>query len=163
MKLHEIPKIKAATHRRKRLGAGKGSGRGKTAGRGHKGQHARSGASIHPSFEGGQMPLYRKLPHRGFNNIFRTDYEIINLGELSKLKAKVVDRDVLLKAGIVANNKKPLKVLGHGEISSAITITADKFSSSAVTKIKAAGGKVIIIEQKESALKKPARKEDKSN
>lgn len=146
MRLHNLSNVKGAVHRRKRVGCGEGGGRGKTSGRGGKGQTARSGGSIRPGFEGGQMPLYRKLPHRGFNNKeFRTNYTIVNLGDLAKLDASVVDVNaaILAKAGLVRSNDLPLKVLGDGEISRAFNVTARKFTASAKAKLEKAGGQAI--------------------
>ena len=137
-------KIKSTAKRKKRLGSGKGSGLGKTSGRGQKGSGARSGYSTHAGFEGGQMPLYRRLPHRGFTNKnFRKEYCIVNVSELEKVDASEIDLEVLIKAGAVNKTDKGLKVLGHGEISKAVTIKAEKFSASAKAKIEAAGGKVV--------------------
>lgn len=147
MRLHNLSNVKGATHRRKRVGCGEGGGHGKTCGRGGKGQTARSGGGIRIGFEGGQMPLFRKLPIRGFNNKnFRTEYETVNLSELSKLDDAVseVDREALAVAGLVRLNDKPLKILGEGEISKALKITADKFSGSAKEKIEKAGGEAIV-------------------
>ena len=146
MRLHNIPKIKGATHPRKRLGCGRGSGHGKTSGRGQKGSKSRSGYSTRQGFEGGQMPLFRKLPRRGFSNYrFQTHYEILNLDDLNKFEgSETIDREVLVNAGLIRNNDAPLKILGRGEISRAIKVTAEKFSTSAKTKIEAAGGEVII-------------------
>lgn len=147
MRLHNLSNVKGATHRRKRVGCGEGGGHGKTSGRGGKGQTARSGGGIRIGFEGGQMPLFRKLPRRGFNNKnFRTEYETVNLGEFSKLDDSVseVNREQLVKAGLVRSNDKPLKILGEGEFSKALKITADKFSGSAKEKIEKAGGEAIV-------------------
>lgn len=147
MRLHNLSNVKGATHRRKRVGCGEGGGHGKTSGRGGKGQTARSGGGIRIGFEGGQMPIFRKLPIRGFNNKnFRTDYETVNLGELAKLdeSAAEVNREVLVKAGLVRSNDKPLKILGEGEVSKALKITAEKFSASAKEKIEKAGGEAIV-------------------
>lgn len=146
MRLHSLSNVKGAVRRRKRVGSGEGSGRGKTSGRGGKGQTARSGGSIRPGFEGGQMPLYRKLPHRGFNNKeFRTKYTIVNLGDFARLDPAVVDVDVttLAKAGLVRSNDLPLKVLGDGEITRAFNVTARKFTVSAKAKLEKAGGQAI--------------------
>lgn len=148
MKLHELKNVKGAVHRKKRVGCGEGGGHGKTSGRGGKGQSARSGSSIRPGFEGGQMPLYRKLPHRGFNNYeFRTEYAIVNLGDLSRLDASVteVDRAALLAAGLIRDDARPLKILGDGELTRALKVTAQKFSASAKTKIEQAGGSVVAL------------------
>ncbi len=147
MKLHELKNVAGAIHRKKRVGCGEGGGHGKTSGRGGKGQSARSGSSIRPGFEGGQMPLYRKLPHRGFNQAaFRVEPVIVNVGDLAALDAKVteVNVDVLAKAGLIRANEKYLKVLGDGEISRKLKITASKFSESAKAKIEKAGGEAIV-------------------
>lgn len=149
MRLHTLSNTKGAIHRRRRVGCGEGGGHGKTSGRGGKGQTARSGGSIRIGFEGGQMPLYRKLPRRGFNNKnFKTYYETVNLGELAKLDDSVteVNRETLAAAGLVRLNAKPLKVLAEGELSRAFKITADKFSGSAKEKIEKAGGEAIVGE-----------------
>ncbi len=149
MRLHNLSNVKGATHRRKRVGCGEGGGHGKTSGRGGKGQTARSGGGIRIGFEGGQMPIFRKLPIRGFNNKnFRTEYETVNVGELAKLDDSVteVDRDALAVAGLVRLNDKPLKILGEGEITKALKIKAVKFSGSAKEKIEKAGGEAIVAE-----------------
>jgi large subunit ribosomal protein L15 len=147
MKLHELKNVPGAIHRKKRVGCGEGGGHGKTSGRGGKGQSARSGSSIRPGFEGGQMPLYRKLPHRGFNNYeFRTEIAVVNLRDLGGLDASVKDVDAaaLAKAGLIRSGETVVKVLGDGEITRAINITAAKFSESAKAKIEKAGGKAIV-------------------
>ncbi len=147
MKLHELTNVAGAIHRKKRVGCGEGGGHGKTSGRGGKGQSARSGSSIRPGFEGGQMPLYRKLPHRGFNQAaFRVEPVVVNLGDLAKLDAKItaVDALVLAQAGLVRKDVKAVKVLGDGELSRAFKITAAKFSATAKTKIEKAGGEAIV-------------------
>jgi len=147
MKLHELKNVKGAIHRKKRVGCGEGGGHGKTSGRGGKGQSARSGSSIRPGFEGGQMPLYRKLPHRGFNQAsFRNAPEVVNVGDLARLDASVteVNSAILAKAGIVRGDKSILKVLGDGELTRAFTITAAKFSETAKAKIEKAGGQAIV-------------------
>ncbi|HTQ32424.1 MAG TPA: 50S ribosomal protein L15 [Opitutaceae bacterium] len=147
MKLHEMKNVAGAVHRRKRVGCGEGGGHGKTSCRGGKGQTARSGSSIRPGFEGGQMPLYRKLPHRGFNNAnFRTDYAIINVGDLARLDASVteVNAAVLAQAGLIGREETLLKVLGDGELTRAFTVTAAKFSESARAKIEKAGGQAVV-------------------
>ena len=146
MRLHTLKNVKGAVHRKKRVGCGEGSGHGKTSGKGGKGQTARSGGSIRPGFEGGQMPLYRKLPHRGFNNYeFRTSYAVINLGDLAKLDASVseVNAAVLVTAGLVREGAL-LKVLGDGEITRALKVTANKFSATAKAKIEKAGGQAVV-------------------
>ena len=149
MRLHNLSNVKGAVHRRKRVGCGEGGGHGKTSGRGGKGQTARSGGGIRIGFEGGQMPIFRKLPRRGFNNKnFKTFYETVNVGELSKLDDSVteVNREVLAAAGLVRLNTNPLKILGEGELSAALEITANKFSASAKEKIEKAGGKAIAVD-----------------
>jgi large subunit ribosomal protein L15 len=148
MKLHELKNVPGAVHRRKRVGCGEGGGHGKTSGRGGKGQTARSGGSIRPGFEGGQMPLYRKLPHRGFNQFrFRTESEVVNVGDLDKLDASIteVTPAVLAGLGLVRTGDAPVKVLGTGEISRALKVTASKFSGSAKAKIEKAGGQALTI------------------
>src|SRR5436190_20510523 len=147
MKLHELKNVAGAIHRKKRVGCGEGGGHGKTSGRGGKGQSARSGSSIRPGFEGGQMPLYRKLPHRGFNNYeFRTEIAVLNVGDLAKLDAGVteVNAEVLAKAGLIRADQAGLKILGDGEISRALKVTACKFSESAKAKLEKAGGQAIV-------------------
>ncbi len=147
MRLHQLKNVKGAVHRRKIVGRGEGSGRGKTSGRGGKGQTARSGGSIRPGFEGGQMPLYRKLPRRGFNNArFRVEYPVVNVGDLDRLDASVtkVGIEQLIAAGLVRRGETTVKVLGEGEITRALTITATKFSESAKAKIEQAGGQAIV-------------------
>ena len=147
MKLHELKNVPGAIHRKKRVGCGEGGGHGKTSGRGGKGQTARSGSSIRPGFEGGQMPLYRKLPHRGFNNYeFRTEIAVVNLRDLAGLDASVteVDAVALAKAGIIRSGEKVVKVLGDGEITRAISITAARFSATAKAKIEKAGGQAVV-------------------
>ena len=130
----------------KRVGRGPGSGLGKTSGRGEKGQKSRSGYSRKRGFEGGQMPLHRRLPKRGFHNPFRVEYRTINVDRLGALEAgSVVDAEALRLAGLLPKGKAPLKVLGNGEISVAITVRAAKFTASAVKKIEAAGGKAEVI------------------
>jgi len=146
MRLHNLVNVKGAVHRKKRVGCGEGSGHGKTSGKGGKGQTARSGGSIRPGFEGGQMPLYRKLPHRGFNNYeFRTSYAVINVGDLARLDDKVteVNAEVLAQAGLVRPGITMLKVLGDGEITRALKVTAQKFTGSAKAKLEKAGGQAI--------------------
>jgi large subunit ribosomal protein L15 len=147
MKLHELKNVEGAVHRKKRVGCGEGGGHGKTSGRGGKGQSARSGSSIRPGFEGGQMPLYRKLPHRGFNNYeFRSEIAVLNLRDLAGLDAKVteVNAESLAKAGLIRSGEKSVKILGDGELTRAMSVTAAKFSESAKAKIEKAGGKAIV-------------------
>lgn len=145
MKLHTLSNPKGAKHSSKRLGCGVGSGHGKTSGRGHKGAKARSGGHVRPGFEGGQMPLYRKLPHRGFNNYkFRVEYSTVNVGDLDALGLEEVSRNDLVMAGLVRAKDALVKVLGFGEVSKKIVVHADKFSASAVAKLEAAGGKAVV-------------------
>jgi len=147
MKLHELKNVDGAVHRKKRVGCGEGGGHGKTSTRGGKGQSARSGSSFRPGFEGGQMPLYRKLPHRGFNNYnFRTEIAVINLRDLAGLDASVteVDAAALAKAGLIRSGETAVKVLGDGEVTRALKVTAAKFSGSAKEKIEKAGGKAVV-------------------
>ncbi len=144
MNLENIPTIKGATHPTKRLGRGEGSGHGKTSGKGHKGQKSRSGGGIPVGFEGGQMPLYRKLPRRGFNNFnFKTHYQLVNLRQLEKLGGDTVSREILVDAGLIRDNDEAVKLLGDGEVSKAYTVTVDKVSKSAKSKIEAAGGSIV--------------------
>ena len=121
-----------------------GSGMGKTSTRGHKGQRSRSGSRMMRGFEGGQMPLHRRLPKRGFTNIFRQEYNIVNLEKLATLSETTINPDVLRKAGVIST-KRPVKILGDGELKSAITVLAHKFSKSAEEKITKAGGKIEIL------------------
>lgn len=147
MKLHELKNVKGAVHRKKRIGCGEGGGHGKTSGRGGKGQTARSGGSIRPGFEGGQMPLYRKLPHRGFNQAaFRTEAAVINLEDLKAIADDVTEINALVLAenGLLRKDETYVKVLGNGEITRALKITASKFSASAKEKIEKAGGEAIV-------------------
>ncbi len=145
MKLHSLPEIKGSTHRHKILGRGRGTGHGKTSGRGHKGMKARSGGGHRPGFEGGQMPLYRRLPHRGFKNVNRIEYAVINLRDLEDLKGKTFGLTELKAEGVLRTNAPLLKVLGTGEITRAVTVSAHRFSEAAKKKIEAAGGKVIVL------------------
>jgi len=147
MKLHELEKNIGATHAKKRVGRGPGSGLGKTSGRGQKGQKARSGGSINPVFEGGQLPLYRRIPKRGFSNHrFKTEYAVINVEDLNVFEDGTVVTPALLKdAGIVKKQLDGIKVLGNGKLEKKITIQASKFSTSALEKIKEAGSKAEVI------------------
>ncbi|MBQ4297215.1 MAG: 50S ribosomal protein L15 [Clostridia bacterium] len=146
MKLHELSPAPGSVTKAYRKGRGPGSGNGKTAGKGHKGQNARSGGGVRPGFEGGQLPLYRKLPKRGFHNRFSTEYAVINLAGLSRFEdGAVVDLGILRDAGLVKSNEKKLKVLGNGEITKKITVKAAVFSASAKEKIEAAGGKTEVV------------------
>jgi large subunit ribosomal protein L15 len=135
---------KKANANRKRVGRGMGSGMGKTSTRGHKGQGSRSGSSLMRGFEGGQMPLHRRLPKRGFTNIFRTEYNVLNLGSLADLQETELTLEKLAELGLT-KKKGLLKILGNGEIKTAITIHAHKFSKSAQEKIERAGGKAVVL------------------
>ena len=135
---------KKANVGRKRVGRGMGSGMGKTSARGHKGQGSRSGFSLMRGFEGGQMPLHRRLPKRGFTNIFRTEYAIVNLERIAEVGAAEIGLEDYLKLGLVAKKRVLIKVLGSGELKKAITIHAHKFSKSATEKIEKAGGKAVV-------------------
>ena len=159
MKLHELKNVKGAVHRRKRVGCGEGGGHGKTSGKGGKGQTARSGGSIRPGFEGGQMPLYRKLPQRGFNNYeFRNGHLVVNVGDFARLGDSVteVNAEVLAKAGLIRVACSKLKVLGDGEVTRAFKVTAAKFTPSAKSKIEKAGGSVTST----APAEEPARKSE---
>lgn len=148
MRLHNLIKS-GGTQKRKRIGRGEGGGHGKTSGRGHKGQRSRSGYSLRPGFESGHVPLYRKLPKRGFSNFrFRTEYALVNLDDLERVEATDIDRNVLVASGLVRSSSKLVKILGDGEISRAINISADKFSATAKEKIEKAGGTVNVAEPK---------------
>lgn len=128
-------------HQKKRLGRGHGSGHGKTSGRGHKGYKARSGSGVKPGFEGGQMPIQRRLPKRGFNNIFRKEYAIVNVGQLESFAdGETVNRQSLISAGLIKSSDALVKILGDGELSKKITVSVDKVSKGALAKIEAAGG-----------------------
>lgn len=146
MKLYELSPAPGSTKERKRIGRGHGSGNGKTAGKGHKGQKARAGRGMRPGFEGGQMPLQRRIPKRGFVNIFRKEYAIVNLSSLDAFKSgTVVDADKLIESGIIKNTKDGVKILGNGDIKKKLTVKATAFSESAKQKIEAAGGKAEVI------------------
>ena len=146
MKLNELTKIPGSTTEAKRIGRGHGSGNGKTAGKGHKGQKARAGHGFRAGFEGGQMPLQRRIPKRGFNNIFATEVTAINVSALNVFEdGAVVDLAALIEAGLVNNNTNNIKVLSCGEISKKLTVVANAFSENAKAKIEAAGGKAEVI------------------
>ncbi len=146
MKLHELSPAEGASKASYRKGRGPGSGNGKTAGKGHKGQNARSGGGVRPGFEGGQIPLYRRLPKRGFNNKFGKTYSIVNLAALNAFNdGDVVDDIALIKAGIVHRTLDGIKVLGRGEITKNLTVKAAVFSATAKEKIEAAGGKTEVV------------------
>ena len=151
---------KGATANRKRVGRGMGSGMGKTSTRGHKGQRSRSGSRMMRGFEGGQMPLHRRLPKRGFTNIFRTEYQVVNLDRLAGLGESNITPELMVKNGLAGKNDL-IKVLGDGELKSALTVQAHKFSKSAQEKITKAGGKAELIGggAAEAAQKEPAQKE----
>ena len=142
MKLNELKPVEGARHAKKRVGRGVGSGMGKTATRGHKGQNARSGGGVRPAFEGGQTPLFKRLPKRGFTNVSRKEYAVVNLGDINeKFEAgAVVDVTALKNAGLVKKEYEGVKVLSNGELTKAVTIKAAKFSKSALEKISQAGG-----------------------
>jgi len=145
--VHDLRPAPGATHYRKRVGRGPGCGHGKTAGRGNKGQKSRSGYRHMRGFEGGQMPLHRRVPKRGFTNIFRVEYDIVNLSDLARFDAgQAVTLDTLAAARLARKNR-PVKILGDGEIGKALTVSAHKFSANARGKIEAAGGKCEVIER----------------
>ena len=146
MNLSNLKPPAGQKHSKRRVGRGMGSGRGKTAGRGHKGQHSISGSSLMRGFEGGQMPLHRRLPKRGFSNIFRKQYAIVNLGRLDKLEGDTFDPARLAELGVVKKVHAGLKVLGTGELTRKISVSAHVFSKSAAEKIQKAGGKAEVIE-----------------
>ena len=146
MQLHDLKPRPGARHRVKRLGCGESSGHGKTSGKGHKGQKARSGGSIRLGFEGGQMPLIRRLPKRGFNNAsFKVNYAIVNLGKLNSFESGTrVDEEALRKLGLIRGRFAGLKVLARGELTKSLTVEADKFSEAARQRIEQAGGSAIV-------------------
>ena len=146
MELHELAPVLGSTQVAKRKGRGTGTGNGKTAGRGHKGQKARSGGGVRIGFEGGQMPLARRIPKRGFHNIFAKPLESVNVSALEKFEdGAVVDAKVLLDAGILSKCTYGVKILGNGEITKKLTVKASAFSESAKAKIEAAGGKAEVV------------------
>ena len=146
MKLHTLSPAEGSVTESFRKGRGPGSGNGKTAGKGHKGQNARSGGGVRPGFEGGQLPLYRKLPKRGFNNKFAKQYVVVNVGDLNEFENDaVVDLDVLLSSGIVRKALDGVKILGDGELTKKLTVKASVFSASAKEKIEAVGGKTEVV------------------
>jgi len=145
MKLHELKPAKGATHAPKRLGRGIGSGTGKTAGKGHKGQKARSGGGVRPGFEGGQQPLARRMPKRGFTNIFKKEYVVLNVRDLERFEnGATVSYESLFDMGLIKAVKDGVKILGTGELTKALTVKVDKVSPAAAEKIVAAGGKVEV-------------------
>lgn len=146
MRLNELSPAKGARKKEKRIGRGTGSGHGKTSTKGHKGQNARSGGPKGPGFEGGQMPFQRRMPKRGFTNIFRKEYAILNLKDLSEFKSSdAITPEVLLEKGVIRKLKDGVKILGEGDLKGPLTIKANKFSNSAIKKIEAAGGKAEVI------------------
>ena len=145
MNLSNLRAPRKANQNKKRVGRGMGSGMGKTSTRGHKGQGSRSGSRLMRGFEGGQMPLQRRLPKRGFTNIFKTEYEVVNVERLAEIEEKEITPDVLRKAGVVSSKKTRVKVLGQGDLAKAVTVHAHKFSKSAQEKIEKAGGKVTVL------------------
>ena len=146
MRLHELSPAPGSTKEAKRKGRGPGSGNGKTAGKGHKGQNARSGGGVRPGFEGGQMPLYRRLPKRGFNNVFAKQYVEVNVSELNKFEdGAVITAEVLKESGVISKIKDGVAILGNGEITKKVTVKAAKFTKSAIAKIEAAGGKAEVM------------------
>jgi large subunit ribosomal protein L15 len=145
MNLSNVRAPKKANENKKRVGRGMGSGMGKTSTRGHKGQRSRSGSRMMRGFEGGQMPLHRRLPKRGFTNIFREEYSVVNVEKLATLGETTINPEVLRKAGL-ASARRRVKVLGDGELTTAITVQAHKFSKSAQEKITKAGGKVEVLQ-----------------
>ena len=146
MKMHELAPAIGSTKEAKRIGRGHGSGNGKTAGKGHKGQKARAGHGMRPGFEGGQMPLQRRVPKRGFNNIFATEYATVNVSDLEKKfeAGATVDAQSLVESGLIKKTLDGIKVLGKGEITKALTVKVDAVSESAKAKIEAAGGTVEV-------------------
>lgn len=147
MKLHELHPAEGSVKNRKRIGRGPGSGTGKTSGKGHKGQNARSGGGVRPGFEGGQLPLFRRLPKRGFSNAnFKREYAVINLSDLNRFNdGDVVTPELLKEMGIVKKQLCGIKVLGNGTLEKKVTVKAHKFSESAKEKIETSGGKVEVI------------------
>lgn len=146
MRLHELKAAEGATRARKRRGRGQGTGLGTTGGRGMNGQNSRSGGGVRLGFEGGQMPLYRRIPKRGFNNRFAKEYAEVNIADLNRFEdGAVVDFDLMLQSGLVKQVKDGVKVLGNGELEKKLTVKAEKFSKSAAEKIEKAGGKAEVI------------------
>ena len=146
MKLHDLAPAQGSTREAKRVGRGHGSGWGKTAAKGHKGQNARSGGGVRPGFEGGQTRLARRIPKRGFNNVFATNYTIVNVSDLEKfVDGTVVDTELLKAAGIVKKENDGIKVLGNGELTKKLTVKATAFSATAKEKIEKAGGEAEVV------------------
>ena len=146
MKIHELSPAEGSVRDVKRIGRGHGSGNGKTAGKGHKGQNARSGGGVRPGFEGGQMPMTRRIPKRGFNNIFAAKYATVNVSDLDKfVEGTVVDAELLKASGLVKKTGNGIKILGNGELTKNLTVKANAFSESAKEKIEKAGGKAEVM------------------
>lgn len=146
MRLHELRPAPGTTKEPKRKGRGTATGQGKTGGRGQKGQGSRSGGGVRPGFEGGQMPLFRRLPKRGFTNIFAVEYEEVNIEQLNQFEnGTEITPELLKEAGIVKKMRDGVKILGNGELTKSLTVKANKFSKSAIEKIEAAGGRVEVI------------------
>ena len=162
MNLSTVRAPRKSSEKRKRVGRGMGSGMGKTSTRGHKGQRSRSGSRILRGFEGGQMPLHRRMPKRGFTNIFKKEYCLVNVGRLAELGAKEITPEVMHKAGLIKHAGDDVKVLGDGELKGAITVHAHKFSKSAQEKITKAGGKCEVLAVKEARGTKTQEKQPKA-
>lgn len=146
MNLHELKPVEGARHAKKRVGRGTGSGLGKTSGKGHKGQNARSGGGVRPGFEGGQTPLFKRLPKRGFTNVNRKEFAVVNIEDLNQFEAgSVVTIDTLRQAGLVKKEYNGLKILGNGQLNVKLTVKANKFSKSAEKSIVDAGGIIEVI------------------
>ena len=146
MRLHELSPAPGSVKEAKRKGRGPGSGNGKTAGKGHNGQNARSGGGVRPGFEGGQMPLYRRLPKSGFNNVFAKQYVEVNVADLNKFEdGAVITAEVLKESGVISKIMDGVAILGDGEITKKVTVQAAKFTKSAIAKIEAAGGKAEVM------------------
>ena len=147
MKLHELSKVEGSTHRRKVVGRGPGSGHGKTSGRGEKGQKARSGGGVHMWFEGGQTPLFKRLPRRGFSNArFATKYAVVNVSDLNRFKdGEVVTPELLIESGLVKKELNGVKILGNGTLEKKLTVKANRFTNSAINKIEELGGTTEVI------------------
>ena len=147
MKLHELSKVEGSTHRRKVVGRGPGSGHGKTSGRGEKGQKARSGGGVHIWFEGGQTPLYKRLPRRGFSNArFATKYAVVNVSDLNRFKdGEVVTPELLIESGLVKKELNGIKILGNGTLEKKLTVKANRFTNSAIAKVEELGGTTEVI------------------
>ncbi len=142
--LHDLSPSSGSHRNRKRVGRGSGSGLGKTAGRGQKGQKSRTGGAVNIHFEGGQMPLHRRIPKRGFNNMNRVEYQVVNVRDLDSLEGQITP-ETLKRAGLIGNLRKPVKVLGQGEVTKALEVEAHAFSKSAREKIEAAGGSASVL------------------